>query len=91
MIRKKLRRKDADKIDKELSELRKSMETMKAHWDGEKEIIRHIQSIKSKIEDYKTEELNSQREGNLARAAEIRYGKLVELNKELDQTTCRTF
>ncbi len=73
------------KIDKELSELRKSMETMKAHWDGEKEIIRHIQSIKSKIEDYKTEELNSQREGNLARAAEIRYGKLVELNKELDR------
>jgi len=73
------------KIDKELLELRKSMETMKAHWDGEKEIIRHIQSIKSKIEDYKTEELNSQREGNLARAAEIRYGKLVELNKELDQ------
>ncbi|MCX5843751.1 MAG: AAA family ATPase, partial [Deltaproteobacteria bacterium] len=73
------------KIDKELSELRKSMETMKAHWDGEKEIIRHIQSIKSKIEDYKTEELNSQREGNLARAAEIRYGTLVELNKELDR------
>ena len=73
------------KIDKELSELRKSMETMKAHWDGEKEIIRHIQSIKSKIEDYKTEELNSQREGNLARAAEIRYGTLVELNKEMDR------
>jgi ATP-dependent Clp protease ATP-binding subunit ClpB len=73
------------KIDKELSEFRKSMETKKAHWAGEKEIIRHIQGIKSKIEDYKTEELNSQREGNLARAAEIRYGKLVELNKELDQ------
>jgi ATP-dependent Clp protease ATP-binding subunit ClpB len=73
------------KIDKELSELRTSMETMKAHWAGEKEIIRHIQSIKSKIEDYKTEELSAQREGKLARAAEIRYGKLVELNKELDQ------
>jgi ATP-dependent Clp protease ATP-binding subunit ClpB len=73
------------KIDKELSELRKSMEAKKAHWAGEKEIIRHIQGIKSKIEDYKTEELNAQREGNLARAAEIRYGKLVELNKELDR------
>ena len=73
------------KIDKELSELRESMETMKAHWAGEKEIIRQIQSIKSKIEDYKTDELTAQREGNLARAAEIRYGKLVELNKELDQ------
>jgi ATP-dependent Clp protease ATP-binding subunit ClpB len=73
------------KIDTELSALRASMDTMKAHWAGEKEIIRHIQNIKSKIEDYKTEELSAQREGNLARAAEIRYGKLVELNKELDQ------
>lgn len=77
------------KIDKELSELRESMETMKAHWAGEKEIIRQIQSIKSKIEDYKTDELTAQREGNLARAAEIRYGKLVELNKELDQKHAR--
>ncbi len=77
------------KIDKELSELRESMETMKAHWAGEKEIIRQIQSIKSKIEDYKTDELHAQREGNLARAAEIRYGKLVELNKELDQKHAR--
>jgi ATP-dependent Clp protease ATP-binding subunit ClpB len=74
-----------NKIDTELSELRASMDRMKAHWAGEKEIIRHIQGIKSKIEDYKTEELNAQREGNLARAAEIRYGKLVELNKELDR------
>jgi ATP-dependent Clp protease ATP-binding subunit ClpB len=62
---------------------------MKAHWAGEKEIIRQIQSIKSKIEDYKTDELTAQREGNLARAAEIRYGKLVELNKELDQKHAR--
>ncbi len=74
-----------DKIDKELSELKASMEKMKAHWGKEKEIIRKIQIIKSKIEEYKTEELNAQREGNLAKAAEIRYGKLVELNKELDQ------
>lgn len=73
------------KIDKELSELRESMKKMKAHWTGEKEIIRHIQNIKSKIEDYKTEELSAQREANLARAAEIRYGKLVELKKEMDQ------
>jgi len=74
-----------DKIDKELSELRKSMEMMKAHWTREKEAIRNIQVIKSKIEEYKIEEINAQREGNLARAAEIRYGKLVELNTELER------
>ncbi len=78
-----------DKIDKELSELKASMEKMKAHWGKEKEIIRKIQIIKSKIEEYKTEELNAQREGNLAKAAEIRYGRLVELNRELDKENTR--
>jgi ATP-dependent Clp protease ATP-binding subunit ClpB len=78
-----------DKIDEELSELKASMEKMKAHWGKEKEIIRKIQIIKSKSEEYKTEELNAQREGNLAKAAEIRYGKLVELNKDLDQENTR--
>ncbi len=78
-----------NKIDKELSELKISMEKMKEHWGKEKEIIRKIQTIKSKIEEYKTEELSAQREGNLARAAEIRYGKLVELNKKLDQENTR--
>jgi ATP-dependent Clp protease ATP-binding subunit ClpB len=74
-----------DKIDKELRDIRESMDRMKTHWAKEKEIIRKIQGVKSKIEEYKTEELSAQREGNLARAAEIRYGKLVELNKEMDQ------
>ena len=74
-----------NKIDKELKKLRESMEKMKTHWSQEKEIIKNIQAIKSKIEEYKTEELNAQREGNLARAAEIRYGKLVELNTELER------
>jgi ATP-dependent Clp protease ATP-binding subunit ClpB len=74
-----------NKIDKELKKLRESMERMKTHWAQEKEIIKNIQSIKSKIEEFKTEEINAQREGNLARAAEIRYGKLVELNTELER------
>jgi ATP-dependent Clp protease ATP-binding subunit ClpB len=74
-----------NKIDKELKKLRESMEKMKTHWAREKEIIKNIQVIKSRIEEYKTEELTAQREGNLARAAEIRYGKLVELNTELER------
>jgi len=74
-----------NKIDKELKNLRDSMEKMKAHWAREKEIIKNIQAVKSKIEEMKTEEQNAEREGNLARAAEIRYGKLVLLNKELEK------
>ncbi|MGC9976709.1 MAG: ATP-dependent chaperone ClpB, partial [Syntrophales bacterium] len=73
------------KIDKELKKIRESMGKMKAHWAREKEIIKNIQAVKSRIEEYKTEEQSAQREGNLTRAAEIRYGKLVELNGELER------
>jgi ATP-dependent Clp protease ATP-binding subunit ClpB len=75
----------SDRIDKELAELRDSMEKMKLHWASEKESIRKIQTIKSSIEEYKVEELNAQRVGDLARAAEIRYGRLVELNRNLER------
>ncbi|MDO8785544.1 MAG: Clp protease N-terminal domain-containing protein, partial [Syntrophales bacterium] len=74
-----------EKIDRELAEIKESMDVMKLHWMSEKEAIKRIQEIKGKMEGYKTEELNAQRSGDLARAAEIRYGKLVELNKELEQ------
>ena len=73
------------KIDEELADLKVSMDSMKRHWSGEKETIKKIQAIKSQIETLKNEELQAQREGNLARAAEIRYGRLVELNKEMEQ------
>ena len=72
-----------DKIEKELAELKSSMDQMKMHWSAEKDIIKKIQHIKSQVESLKTEEANAQREGNLARAAEIRYGKLVELDRQL--------
>jgi ATP-dependent Clp protease ATP-binding subunit ClpB len=58
---------------------------MKLHWTSEKEAIKRIQEIKGRIEVFKIEELNAQRVGDLARAAEIRYGRLVELNKDLEQ------
>jgi ATP-dependent Clp protease ATP-binding subunit ClpB len=73
------------KIDKELKKLRESMERMETHWAREKEIIKNIQVIKSKIEKYKTEDLNAEREGNNERASEIRYGKLPKLNADLER------
>ncbi|MFA5284210.1 MAG: ATP-dependent chaperone ClpB [Smithellaceae bacterium] len=74
-----------DKIEKELAELKSQMDQMKAHWSSEKDIIKKIQHIKSRMESLKTEEAGAQREGNLARAAEIRYGKLVALDRELQE------
>jgi ATP-dependent Clp protease ATP-binding subunit ClpB len=73
-----------EKINRELSALKESKDSMMVHWSREKESIKNIQSIKSQIEEYKTEEMNAQRSGDLARAAEIRYGKIVELNKEIE-------
>jgi len=73
-----------EKIEKELAELKSEMDRMKLHWSSEKDIIKKIQQIKSRMEALKTEEAGAQREGNLARAAEIRYGKMVELARELE-------
>jgi ATP-dependent Clp protease ATP-binding subunit ClpB len=72
-----------EKIDRELAGLRESMGEMKRHWASEKEAIKAIQAIKESIETLKSEEQTAQREGNLARAAEIRYGKLVDLDKQM--------
>jgi ATP-dependent Clp protease ATP-binding subunit ClpB len=80
-------KKRLDSIEKELEALRKSRDEMKTHWSAEKEAIGEIQSIKEKIEEYKTAEQNAQREGDLAKAAEIRYDTLVRLNRELEDKT----
>jgi len=73
-----------EKIDRELADLREDMDRMKHHWASEKDVIRKIQTLKEEMEALKTDELNAQREGNLARAAEIRYGKRVELERRLE-------
>ncbi|MDZ4164053.1 MAG: ATP-dependent chaperone ClpB [Smithellaceae bacterium] len=72
-----------EKIERELSEIRDSMANLKSHWEAEKASIKRIQTIKGTMESLKQEEQNAMRDGNLALAAEIRYGRLVELQNEL--------
>jgi ATP-dependent Clp protease ATP-binding subunit ClpB len=74
-----------NKLESELAELKSNMDRMKLHWSSEKDNIKKIQHNKIKMENLKTEEAHAQREGNLALAAEIRYGKLVALDKELQE------
>jgi len=74
-----------DKIEKELAELKSKVDQMKTRWSTEKDIINKIQDAKKQIESLKIEEANAQREGNLEKAAEIRYGKLVSLDKDLQK------
>jgi len=70
-------------IEKELSGLREQSNTLKAHWQTEKEAIGKIRKIKEQIDQLKTEEQRYERAGDLARVAEIRYGKLSAAEKEL--------
>ena len=74
-----------EKIEKDLAELKSQSLSMKAHWQKEKEAIQKIRSLKGKIEETRREEQQAEREGNLARVAEIRYGKVAELQKSLEK------
>ncbi|MGH9748132.1 MAG: ATP-dependent chaperone ClpB [Candidatus Acidiferrales bacterium] len=70
-------------IEKELSTLREQSNTLKAHWQTEKDAIGRIRKIKEQIDQLKTEEQRYERSGELAKVAEIRYGKLSAAEKEL--------
>jgi ATP-dependent Clp protease ATP-binding subunit ClpB len=73
-----------EKLRKELSELKEKSNQLKARWQNEKEVIQRIRDIKAKIDQAKLEEQQAERSGNLERVAQIRYGTLVELQKELN-------
>jgi ATP-dependent Clp protease ATP-binding subunit ClpB len=71
-------------LEREVQNLKESATSLKAHWQNEKQSIQHIRSLKEKIESTKIEEQKAQREGNLNRAAELRYGTLTQLQKEIE-------
>jgi ATP-dependent Clp protease ATP-binding subunit ClpB len=73
------------KIEKELSELKALMEEMSAHWKKEKEAISKIRDIKEKLESTKSEAQIAERQGDLSKAAELKYGTLTELEKNLEE------
>ncbi|MGA9890609.1 MAG: AAA family ATPase, partial [Candidatus Acidiferrales bacterium] len=70
-------------IEKELSTMREQSNSLKAHWQTEKDAIGRIRKQKEEIERLKGEEQRYERTGDLSRVAEIRYGKLSAAEKEL--------
>jgi len=78
-----------DALNGELAELREKSSQMKLHWQQEREIISSIQAVKEKIEKVKAEEQNAERLGDLGKAAELRYGTLVQLEKDLSGQNAR--
>jgi ATP-dependent Clp protease ATP-binding subunit ClpB len=70
-------------LEKELAELKEKSDKLKLRWKAEKEVIADIRRLKEAIEQAKIDEARATREGDLNKAAEIHYGKLVALEKEL--------
>lgn len=74
-------------LEKELSELNEERGKLRMHWELEKEKIQQIRAMKSEIENLKLEAERYEREGNFGKVAEIRYGKISELEKKLKNAT----
>ena len=74
-----------EKLEKELADLKGQKEQMAGHWKKEKEAISKIREIKEKLESTKTEAQLAERQGDLSRAAELKYGTLIALEKNLEQ------
>jgi len=73
------------KIEEEIADLKEQETGIRIQWQLEKKQIQKIRQLKQKIEEATSEEKKAEREGDLAKAAELRYGVLIELRKKLEE------
>lgn len=81
-------RRDGDKfkeesLEAELANLNSRRKELRAAWNSEKELINRIQFLKEEVESYRLQAEQAERRGDYGKVAEIRYGKLIELEKEI--------
>jgi len=74
-----------ESLNKELANLEEERNALKAQWESEREVVLGIQQAKEEIEQLKQQGLRYEREGNFSQAAEIRYGRIPEAQKRLDE------
>lgn len=79
-----------EEIQKELSELREQFNAMKAKWENEKNDISAVQKLREEIEGVNGQIEQAEREYDLNKAAELKYGKLPNLKKELEMLEAQT-
>lgn len=77
------------KLEAQIAGLRENITAMKAHWQNEKDLIQTIRAVKEKQEQLGIEAEQAERDQNLAKVAEIRYGHLVELEKQLQEANAQ--
>ena len=78
-----------DRIKAELKELREQRDALKVRWEDEKKILSELQAARQKMEDYKIEAHNAERAGDYGKVAEIRYGKMADTQKKIDELTLK--
>ena len=84
-IRREKNKSKETQLSKEISELSEKRDDLKAKWENEKSVIQGIQREKENIEKYKTEAEQAERTGDFGRVAEIRYGKITDSEKKLEE------
>ena len=77
------------KIKEELKSLNAEREDLRKRWDEEKSILTELQNARQKMEDYKIQAHNAERTGDYGKVAEIRYGKMADVQKKIDDLTLR--
>src|SRR5213594_274016 len=78
------------KLEKELAALKEKSNALKAEWQKEKAILEEQRKWKEEIDQLRTELERAQRRGDLARASEIQYGRIPELEKKLADATAKS-
>jgi ATP-dependent Clp protease ATP-binding subunit ClpB len=78
-----------EKIEKELADLKERSSAMKGEWQREKQALEQVKQIKAEIEKVRFETEQATRAGDLGKAAELRYGKLPELERKLQEEETR--
>ena len=78
-----------DKIEEELKTLREERDDLRRRWDDEKGILSELQKERQNIEEYRIQAHNAERAGDYGKVAEIRYGRMAESQKRIDELTSR--
>src|SRR5436309_11675735 len=78
------------RIEKELSELKEKSDALKAEWLTEKSVLEEQRKLKEELDRLRTELERAQRRGELARASEIQYGRIPELDRKLAELTTKS-
>ena len=79
-----LSRERLEHLQKELAELNSQFQTKKAQWDNEKAMIEKVQGLREELENVKKEITQAQQQYDLNKAAELQYGKLPQIQKQLE-------